>query len=375
MPFSVCGDQELLAVRREVVAGDADERVGRHSDQVGSVGSRDVHDTRARVAVGHSFEGNSGAVARPSGTHVCLGALDDRRRVARRRVCRVDIAGAGICHETVPGEAERRRDGVPRADHQGETRGDEQEDQRQDRDRTPRHLPGERGLTRDVNHREPPFEEGPGGPLARASGQPEEVVEVVGRPRLRDLIEDRGEPPVEAIARHHAAALPGSTTPRASRPRRPPSASRGAIDAGETWPFPAGCRACSPPRVAACPGSNACTTTARHSGSRCRSASSTRSRSAIADVKSTPVGPSIGVNSTSIARCRRRRMMSMQEWTTSRRSQASNRSGSRSAGRVRQARMNPSWTPSRASSGSLRISRAAASSRATASPASVAKAS
>ena len=40
----------------------------------------------------------------------------------------------------------------------------------------------------------------------------------------------------------------------------------------------------------------------------------------------------------------------MHEWTTSRRSQASNRSGSRSAGRVRQARMNPSWTASRASS-------------------------
>ena len=39
-------------------------------------------------------------------------------------------------------------------------------------------------------------------------------------------------------------------------------------------------------------------------------------------------------------------------------------------GRFRQARMNPSWTASRASSGSRRISRAAASSRATAAPAS-----
>jgi hypothetical protein len=110
--------------------------------------------------------------------------------------------------ETVPGEAERRRTVRLRADDE-QTRGHGAEDQRQDRDRTPRYLPDERGCRVTVNHREPPFEEGPGGPLAGASGLPEEVVEVVGRPRLRDVIEDRGEPSVESIAGHHAGCPPG----------------------------------------------------------------------------------------------------------------------------------------------------------------------
>jgi len=65
----------------------------------------------------------------------------------------------------------------------------------------------------------------------------------------------------------------------------------------------------------------------------------------------------------------------MQERTTRLRSQPSKRSGSRSVGRFRQARMKPSWTASRASSWSRRISLAAASSRATNARASTAKAS
>ena len=76
------------------------------------------------------------------------------------------------------------------------------------------------------------------------------------------------------------------------------------------------------------------TTMARHSGSRRRSAPSRRSRSAMSEAMSAPTGASSGERSTSIGRRRRRRMMSRQELTTSRRSQASKRSGSRSAGQV-----------------------------------------
>ena len=84
---------------------------------------------------------------------------------------------------------------------------------------------------------------------------------------------------------------------------------------------------------------------------------------------------SIGVGSTSIGRRRRLRATSREAFTVRRWSQASNRSGSRSPGRSRQARMSVSWTASRASSWSRRMSRAAASSRASDGSTSWAKAS
>ena len=59
-------------------------------------------------------------------------------------------------------------------------------------------------------------------------------------------------------------------------------------------------------------GSSAATTSARHSGSRRLSARSRRSRSATSEATSPPIGPSIGVISTSIGRRRRRRRMSRQ---------------------------------------------------------------
>ena len=117
------------------------------------------------------------------------------------------------------------------------------------------------------------------------------------------------------------------------------------------------------------------TTIARHSGSSRLSASSSCSRSAMPADSSPTDGIRMGVSSTSIDRRRRRLATSMQALTVSLRSQASNRSGSRNPGRSRQARTMASWTASRASSPSRRIRRAAPSSRATAAPASAAKAS
>ena len=75
-------------------------------------------------------------------------------------------------------------------------------------------------------------------------------------------------------------------------------------------------------------------------------------------------GSSMVLISTSMGRRRRRRASSRLAFTRSRWSQASNRSGSRSPGRSRQARTRVFWTASRASSGSRRMRRAAASSRA-----------
>ena len=83
-----------------------------------------------------------------------------------------------------------------------------------------------------------------------------------------------------------------------------------------------------------------------------------------------------------VGRCRRRgdgagarRISSMQAWTSSRCSQASKRSGSRSVGRSRQARTSAFWTASVAWSVSRSMSQAVASRREIAAPASTAKAS
>ena len=69
---------------------------------------------------------------------------------------------------------------------------------------------GDDGLSGDLEHGEPPLDEDPGRPLARASGQPEEVVEVVGHARLRELVEEHGQPPVDPVVGHHANCPPGS---------------------------------------------------------------------------------------------------------------------------------------------------------------------
>ena len=79
--------------------------------------------------------------------------------------------------------------------------------------------------------------------------------------------------------------------------------------------------------------------------------------------------------STSTMTARTRRISSMQAFTSSRCSQASNRSGSRSVGRSRQARTSAFWTASVARSASRSMSQAVASRREIAAPASSAKAS
>ena len=100
--------------------------------------------------------------------------------------------------------------------------------------------------------------------------------------------------------------------------------------------------------------------TARISGSSRRKPRSSRSRS---DRRSRPRrrwrGTAIGVSSTSSLWRRSRRASSIQAWTSSRCSQASKRSGSRSVGRSRQARTSAFWTASLACSASRRMSQAA----------------
>ena len=112
------------------------------------------------------------------------------------------------------------------------------------------------------------------------------------------------------------------------------------------------------------------TTTARHSGSRCRSASSRRSRSTIA-VAMSARGRAVRSGSS---RPRRPVLAATNEVEAGMDDEPAEPGVEpvriAKPGRSRQARMNPSWTASRASSGSRRISRAAASSRATAAPAS-----
>ena len=82
------------------------------------------------------------------------------------------------------------------------------------------------------------------------------------------------------------------------------------------------------------------------------------------------------VGDVDVERClRTRRISSMQAFTSRRCNQASNRSGSRSVGRSRQARTRAFWTASVARSASRIMSQAVASSREIAAPASSAKAS
>ena len=71
-----------------------------------------------------------------------------------------------------------------------------------------------------------------------------------------------------------------------------------------------------------------------------------------------------GLSSTSTTRRRRLRARSMQAWATRLWSQWSKVAGSRSAGRLRHARIRVSWTASWARSGSRRMRRAVASRRA-----------
>ena len=144
------------------------------------------------------------------------------------------------------------------------------------------------------------------------------------------------------------AGLDGPDRDRPSRRRSPPGASRGR-SAGRRSPAIRG----------------------RGGAARRRAVPARRSW----PTSSAMEGIRIGVSSTSIDRRRRRLATSMQAFTVRRRSQASNLSGSRNPGRSRQARTMASWTASRASSPSRRIRRAAPSSRATAAPASTAKAS
>ena len=60
------------------------------------------------------------------------------------------------------------------------------------------------GLSSDLKHREPPFRDGPGRPLARVGGLPEEVIEVVGGLRLGEVFEQSRQFTFEASGRRHA---------------------------------------------------------------------------------------------------------------------------------------------------------------------------
>ena len=71
-----------------------------------------------------------------------------------------------------------------------------------DTDRAPGHARRDDALSGDVGHGEPPSWERPGGPLARASDPPDDVVSV-GDVRLEvEVQQDVGEGALETIGRH-----------------------------------------------------------------------------------------------------------------------------------------------------------------------------
>ena len=214
----------------------------------------------------------------------------------------------------------------------------------------------------DRGHGEPPFDEGPAGPLPRAGGSARmsSRYRAAASPRV---VEAPGKLASRPVGRGHATALRTAWLSERGVVDRSMRMAR-ATDAAGTSRSRAGCpgrrrlRQRHPQEEAedddrALLGLEAPRAHGREGRGRPRSRSSRR-RS----------GSSRGVSSTSMARRRRRLRRSRQALTVSRWSQASNRSGSRNPGRSRQARTIASWTASRASSPSRRISRAAASSRA-----------
>src|SRR4051794_21605304 len=61
----------------------------------------------------------------------------------------------------------------------------------------------------DGRHWKPPFEEGPARSLPRAADLPEDVVEVDGRSRRRELVEEPRQHSLVAFGRAHANCPPG----------------------------------------------------------------------------------------------------------------------------------------------------------------------
>ena len=281
----------------------------------------DIQQSRTRRAVHASLESEPSAVERPDGPQVGLRSGDDRDGPAGDRVGGVDVA---IHRHTRPGRSEPRPNGAGTLrcePHDGRPRrwpgaG------RSSRSPSPivpqRYRRREDRLTGDVNHGKPPFEEGPGRPLARARGQPEEVVEVVGRPRRpRARSRSSGSCRSKRSVGIMRTALRGSALPTALVDR-----DRGAHGAERTMEARLG----GPQRDAQ---------GGRHLGQR-------HPQEVVQDDDRAPLrievlerlveqlavgdrrtrcrrrpGRRSGSSSTSIGRRRRRRMMSMQAWTTS----------------------------------------------------------
>ena len=218
--LEVCGDQELLAVRREVVTRDADESVGRDLDRLGPVGADDIYETRQRVAVGPLLEREAGAVARPARIEVLAGTgPDDCRRHARHGVDRVNVAVRRVGDKAIRSRPERRRQARPRAcDEQGRADDDDQQDDRH-REHSQWSSRQERQTCRRSGHWEPPFRERPGGPLAHPGGSSDDVVSVVGLRAHRDLRQQIGEVLLEPSLGRHAGCPPANRAGLAGRSR------------------------------------------------------------------------------------------------------------------------------------------------------------
>ena len=226
----------------------------------GPVRVGDVEQSRTRTAVRLALESEPSAVERPDGlAGRSPGPVTIADGRAGARVGSVDVAVLGIGDQAVPGGPERRWarcvcEPTTTAATAARSRPTSRSPSPIVAQRDPRR---EDRLTGDVNHGEPPFEEGPGRPLARASGQPEEVVEVVGRPRRPRA--RRGAPAAAARSVRSASCELPSRDRRCRRlvDRDRRRASPRANDGGATSRSPAGCPGSPPLRASASRGSSA----------------------------------------------------------------------------------------------------------------------
>src|SRR4051794_1302569 len=145
------------------------------------------------------------------------GTCGHDRRYSGREVAGPDRPVAvGVGDEPVTGRAERRG-GVSlaaRDEHRGDRdRDDEEGGNEQTADRDPW---SQREPAGDGRHWKPPFEEGPAGSLPRTADLPEDVVEVDGRSRRCELVEERRQRALVTFGRAHANCPPGMGSSGAS---------------------------------------------------------------------------------------------------------------------------------------------------------------
>ena len=136
-------------------------------------------------------------------------AQQDPRRVLER-IPDHDVAVGAVDEPAVFGGTERCWDvwcssaDVDRQHHGQEGRQDGKHD------KLPPRRAGRRDPRRCELHGKPPFEGGPGGPLPRGCGPPEDVRQVVGRVWRRKVCQRRGQMPLEGIDRGHAGRPSGT---------------------------------------------------------------------------------------------------------------------------------------------------------------------